>query len=240
MTCASTVRSVTNSRAAIARFDMPSATSPRTSRSRSVSPFEGIGPAAPAQETGDDRRVDDRFPVHDPAEGVDHGRDVEHPFLEQIPDPFGMILDEAHGIARFDVLGQDQDANLRMVRPYRPGRDEALVGVCRGHLDIHDGHVRSRLADFSQQGVGVFRLGDDLDSRVPQQPDDPLPGEHDVFGHDYPHGICAPIHVGSMVRMPSSAPTRSAIPLIGEVRPWPSSSTVTVRRPSRCATVTAA
>ena len=151
-----------------------------------------------------------------------------------------MILDEPHGIAWFDVLGQDQNADLRMVRPYRPGRDEALVGVCRGHLDINDGHIRLRLADFPQQGLAVFRLGDDLDSRVPQQPDDPLPGEHDVFGHDYPHGISTPIHVGSTVRMPPSAPTRSAISVMDAERHWPSSSTVTVRRPSRCATVTAA
>jgi hypothetical protein len=87
--------------------------------------------------------------------GVDHRGDVEHPFLEQIPGPFGMILYEPHGIARFDVLGQDQ-------------------------------------ADFSQQ------------------PDDPLPGEHDVFGHDYPHGICVPIHVGLTVRRPSRWETDTA------------------------------
>jgi hypothetical protein len=116
VTCASTVRSVTNSRVAMARLDMPPATSPR--------------------RRATNRRVDDRFPVHDPPEGVDDGGDVEHPFLEQIPGPFGMILYEPHGIARFDVLGQDQ-------------------------------------ADLSQQGLAVFRLGDDLDPRVPQQPDDP-------------------------------------------------------------------
>jgi hypothetical protein len=42
--------------------------------------------------------------------------------------------------------------------------------VCRGHPDIHDRYVRSRLADFAQQGFGVFRLRDDVDARVPQQP----------------------------------------------------------------------
>ena len=56
-----------------------------------------------------------------------------------------------------------------MVRPYRLGPDEALVGVS-GHPDIHDRYVRSRLADFAQQGFGVFRLRDDVDARVPQQP----------------------------------------------------------------------
>ena len=205
-----------------------------------MSPASGSARRRRRQETGDDCRVDYRFPLYDPSEGIDHGRDVEHPFLEQIPDPFGMILDEPHGIARFDVLGQDQHAGLRMVRPYRLGRDEALVGVCRGHLDIHDGHVRSRLADLAQQGLGVARLGDDVDARVPQHPDDPLPGEHDVFGNDYPHGISTPNRVGSTVRMPPSAPTRSAISVMDAERPWPSSSTVTVRRPSRCAVVTAA
>jgi len=39
-----------------------------------------------------------------------------------------------------------------------------------GHPGIHDRYVRSRLADFAQQGFGVFRLRDDVDARVPQQP----------------------------------------------------------------------
>ena len=209
MTCASTVRSVTNSRAAIARLDMPSATSARTSRSRPVSPASGSVRRRRPQEAGHDRGVDDRFPVHDPPEGVDDRGDVGYPFLEQVPDPFGMILDEPDGIARLDVVRQDQDAGLGMVRPYRLGRDEALVGVRRGHLDIHDGHVRPRLADFPQQGLGIFGLGDDVDARLPQQPDDALPGEHDVFRDDYPHGISTPNRVGSTVRMPHRCTMRS-------------------------------
>ena len=240
MTCASTVRSVTNSRAAIARFERPSATSAKTSRSRSVSPASGSVRRRRPQEAGHDRGVDDRFPVHDPPQGVGHRGDVEHPVLEQVPDPFGMILDQPQGVARFDVLGQDQDADLRMVRPYRPGRDEALVGVGRGHLDIHDGHVRPLLADLAQQRLGVVGLCHNVDPGVPQQPDDPLPGEHDVVRDNYPHGISTPNRVGSTVRMPPRAPTRSAIAVIDEVRLRPSSSTVTVRYPSRYAAVTAA
>jgi hypothetical protein len=112
--------------------------------------------------------------------------------------------------------------------------------VGRGHLDIHDGHVRLLLADLPEQGLGVFGLGDDVDARVPQQPDDPLPGEHDVVRDDYPHGISTPNRVGSTVRMPPSAPTRSAISVMDAERPWPSSSTVTVSRPSRCAAATVA
>ena len=50
--------SVTNSRAAIARFERPSATSPSTSRSRSVSSSSGSDAAATAHEPRDDRRVD--------------------------------------------------------------------------------------------------------------------------------------------------------------------------------------
>ena len=87
MTCASTVRSVTNSRAAIARFDIPFGHEPQDFSFPVGEPGQRIGPAAPAQEAGDDRRVDDRFAVHDPPEGVDHRGHVKHPFLKQVPGP---------------------------------------------------------------------------------------------------------------------------------------------------------
>jgi hypothetical protein len=69
---------------------------------------ERVLPAAPPDQARDDRGVDHRLPVHDAAQGVHHGGDVEDALLEQVADPFGLLLDEAHGVAGFDVLGQGQ------------------------------------------------------------------------------------------------------------------------------------
>jgi hypothetical protein len=81
VTWASTVRSVTYSRAAMARLDMPSATSPRTSGSRSLGTASGVLPAAPPHQARDDRGVDRRLAVHDAARGVHHDGDAEYALL---------------------------------------------------------------------------------------------------------------------------------------------------------------
>ena len=49
----------------------------------------------------------------------------------------------------------------------------------------------------AEEPLGVLRLGDDVDARLPEQADDPLPGEHDVVRDDYAHGISARSVVGS-------------------------------------------
>jgi hypothetical protein len=93
---------------------------------------------------------------------------------------------------------------------YKTGSSPAKRATAQERpLDIHDGHVRPRLADIPLQGLGIFGLGDDVDARLPQQPDDALPGEHDVFRDDYPHGISTPNRVGSTVRMPHRCTMRS-------------------------------
>src|SRR5215813_14891065 len=72
-----------------------------------------VAPAA--DEPGDDCRVDDALAVVDPAESIDQDGRVENPLLEQVADSFGAVLDKPHGIARLDVLGQDQHADAGMV-----------------------------------------------------------------------------------------------------------------------------
>jgi hypothetical protein len=80
VTWASTVRSVTYSRAAMARLDMPSAISPRTSSFPLAEAGQRVLPAAPHQAR-DDRGVDHRLPVHDAAQGVHHDGDAEYVLL---------------------------------------------------------------------------------------------------------------------------------------------------------------
>jgi hypothetical protein len=49
--------------------------------------------------------------------GIDHGWDVEYASLEEVAGPLRMILDEAHRVTRLDVLGENEDADLRMLGP---------------------------------------------------------------------------------------------------------------------------
>jgi hypothetical protein len=74
------VRSVTYRRAAMARLDMPSAISPRTSRSRWLSwPSGSWRRRRPTRrETMVGRSP---FAVHDAAQGVDHDGDAEYALL---------------------------------------------------------------------------------------------------------------------------------------------------------------
>ena len=152
---------------------------------------------------------------------------VEDPFLEEVTDPLRVVLDEAHGVAGLDVLREDEYADCAMFRPDRLGGDETLVHVRGRHPNVDDCRVGPREAHVTEQPVGVLRLGNDVDARVPEKADDPLPGEHDVVRDDYAHGISARNVVPSTSRTPPMAPTRSARWIIVEVRSEPSSSTVT-------------
>ena len=113
--------------------------------------------------------------------------------LEQVGHPLGMGVDEPHGVAGFDVVGQHHHPGPGQLLLDSGGRDQALVGVRRGHPDIHDDDVRPQLAGQYQQLVPVGRLTDDLDVGRLQHPGKPLPDEHHVVRDQDPHGNSARI-----------------------------------------------
>ena len=166
VTCASTVRSVTYSRAAIALFDRPSATSARTSRSRSLSAASGSASALPPEQAGHDRRVDDRLAFVDATDRLDERRRGEDPVLEQVADPLGVGVEQPHRVRRLDVLREHEHGDVGVVVADSLGGDEPLVGVCRWHLDVDDGDVGCVLPDLFEQLVGVLGLADDVDAGV--------------------------------------------------------------------------
>jgi hypothetical protein len=166
---------------------------------------ERVLSAASPDQARDDRGVDHRLPVHDAAHGVDYGGDIEHPFLEQVADPLGLVLDKAQGVAGFDVLGQDQDAHLGVFGADGLGGDQAFVGVGWRHADVDQGHVRVGQAHVVEQALGILGLGDHLDAGVAEQPDDALAGEQDVVGDDYAHGSSAR---STLARPPACRPGR--------------------------------
>jgi hypothetical protein len=151
-----------------------------------------------------------------------------------------VLLDQPHGVAGLDVLGQEKDANLWVLGADRLGGDQALVGVGGRHADVDQRHVGAGQADVVEQALGVLGLGDHLDTGVAQQADDALAGEQDVVSDNYPHGSSACSRVGSTANRPSRAPTRSASWTIGELRSVPSSCTVTTSRPPSRVALTAA
>ena len=65
-------------------------------------------------------------PSCDPAEGVDEDGAVEDSFLEDVADSFGLVLDEPHGVARLDVLGEHEDADVVGARRGSAWRRRAL------------------------------------------------------------------------------------------------------------------
>ena len=88
------------------RLEWPSATSASTSRSRAVSSSSGSRRRRPPEQPGDDRGVDHGLAVGDAAQRVDQDGDVEDALLEQVADALGVVLEQAHRVARLDVLGQ--------------------------------------------------------------------------------------------------------------------------------------
>src|SRR5215469_8982092 len=141
---------------------------------------------------------------------------------------------------RLDVLGQDQHADARMPGADLMCGDNSLVGVRGGHADVDDRGVGPGRPHGSQQRCGVADLGCHVESRVREKAGDALPGEHDVVGYDYPHGISAVYSSPLVISLPPRAPVRSASATIGGIGPAPVTLTVTTSRSPRCATITVA
>jgi hypothetical protein len=53
---------------------------------------QGARVAPSAEQSRDDRRIDDGLAVGESAQRVDEDRDVEHALLEQVADALGMVL----------------------------------------------------------------------------------------------------------------------------------------------------
>src|SRR5439155_14843097 len=129
------------------------------------------------------------------------------------------------------------------------GRAQPLVGVRRRHPHVHDRHVRPVRDDRLYQRRPIADHGDHLVPVLGQQPDEALPQQYRVVGHDYPHGSSARISVGppaglTTSSVPPVARTRSAspaspCPLARCAPPWPSSTTATCSRAPTWPTATA-
>jgi hypothetical protein len=181
----STARGLRASCPAMARFERPSARSPRTSRSRSERGVEQ-GAAAPAHEARDDLRVEGGAALGDPLDGVDELGHVAHAVLEQVPDAGGVVAHELEHVGRLEVLGEDEDRDGRMGAADLRGGHEPVVGVAGRHADIDDCHVRDAGGDLPHEVVCVVRATHDLVAGLAQQRGDALAQQGVVVGDDHP------------------------------------------------------
>ena len=175
--------------------------------------------------------------------GVDEDRDVGHPVLQQVTDPFGVVLEQPERVPRLEILRQHEHADLGMLGSDRVGGDEAFVGVGRRHLDVDDHEVGTLCCDGAEQLVGIAGLGDDLEARLFEEEGNALADERRVVGDGYSHGSSACSRrvppPRSTVTRPSSAPTRSSMS-ISDSSIVPSLSTSTDNRPFECDAATVA
>jgi hypothetical protein len=144
VTWASTVRSVTYIRVAIALLERPR----RQGENLPFAPAQ-LGKLVlsppPADQTGDDRRVDDGLALVDSADRVDQNRCREHALFEEVADALGMGVEQAHGVVRLDVLDSTSTTCVRRPRCRLP-RGGCCSGPSAAGLPGEDGWMARQRA----------------------------------------------------------------------------------------------
>ena len=150
-TCVSTVFGLRKSVLQMPSLEWPSAISASTSRSRSVSSSSGL--SSRGRPTSRATIVGSR--THSPSsmrsQRVDEHGDVRDALLEQVAGALGVLLEQAHRVARLEVVREHEHADLGMRAADLLRGDEALVGVRRRHRDVDDRDVRARQLDASRR-----------------------------------------------------------------------------------------
>src|SRR5262249_30780966 len=178
--------------------------------------IEGSRPAGPPDQPGDDGWVEYAFALGDTHNRVLEHADVRYALFEQVTPRLRVVLEQARGVARLQVLGQDQYADLGMGGADPLGCDQAFVGMGGRHLDVDDRHVGMLGGHDPKELLGVIGLAGNLHAGLFEEAGCPLPHQHGVVGNHNTHGI-SPVIVrpdapgaSSMRSLPPSAPTRSA------------------------------
>src|SRR4051795_3822685 len=153
------------------------------------------------------------------------------------------LREQLGGDADLHVLGEEHDAHAGMAAADLVRGLDALVGLGRGHADVHDGHVGLVKVDRGQQLIRVRRLRDHVDALAAHEGRDALAQQAAVVGDHDAHGSSAVTTVPSpaglrMRSVPSSAATRSAspwspVPADSSAPPTPSSAISITATPSR-------
>ena len=111
----------------------------------------------------DDLRVEDRAAARDLVQRADQLVDVGDPFLQQVAEPAGAVLQQVVGVVLLDELREHDDADLRMARADLLGRLDPFVRARGGHADVGQDGVGGVLLDGGEQLVAGGRRADELD-----------------------------------------------------------------------------
>src|SRR3954452_3822871 len=144
------------------------------------------------------------------------------------------------------VLGEEDDAHVRMAAADLVRRLDPLVSLGRRHADVDDGQIGLAAVDRREQLVAGRRLRDDIDPLAAHEGHDALPQQRAVVGDHDAHESSAvttvPSPGGLRTRsVPLSAATRSArpwspVPADSSAPPTPSSAISIATTPFRRAT----
>ena len=140
-------------------------------------------------EARDHLGVERRAALGDTLRGGEELADLEYAVFEQVAE--AAEGDERDCVGRFDVLGEDEHAQLWMRLLRLPRGARTLVGEGRWHPDVQDDEVGIVIGDRERQRVGISEGGDDLVSGVLEQSPEPLAKQHLVLGDHDPHGSSA-------------------------------------------------
>ena len=149
--------------------------------------------------------------------GIDELDGFRDPVLEQVADVPEAGAEQPHGVAGFEVLGQDHDADLAAVVVTDVfGGDQSGIAV-GWHADVDDSQIGSMLVDGGEQFVGVASLLHDVHSGSGQDASHSGANDRRVVGDDHPHGMSARSRVPrcgglSICNVPEMASSRSARP----------------------------
>ena len=163
----------------------------RISRSRVESLAERVvGPPA-LDELFDDGPVHDALPGVDAADCIGQLLDACHALLEEVADARGRVFEQAHGVARLQVLGKDEHPGADVLLADSRRCDDALVGVGRRHADVDDREVGFLIAYERHQLIDVTRFADEFEACSHQQQCHAFSHEGCVVGDYDSHGIFA-------------------------------------------------
>ncbi len=166
----STARSLRYRVRAMAWLLLPAAISRSTSSSRGASSASGprVRRAARDQRL-DDLGVDHRTARGDGPQCLDDLLQVGDPFLQQVPQPAGALLEQVDGVGVLGVLGQDDDPDARVLGTDPAGGVDPLRGPRRRHPDVGEHDVGAVLADRGEQLVEIRGEGRDLELGRPRE-----------------------------------------------------------------------
>ena len=144
--------------------------------------------ATPADQPGDDLRVE-----HGPARGhapdrVDEARDIADTMLEQVADALGTIGEKLARVMILQELRQHEygDVGLRGADLTRGA--EPVVGAVGGHLDVGDDHVGLMRPGLTDQVGGVRGNGNDVETSLRQDVNHTLANKRLILPYDHSKG----------------------------------------------------